>query len=84
MICSAEGTVTALLPHGFRIATADGGEVEVYTLTPGTKLALTVGDNVRVLGGPSSKGNGLACSTILRRDAEGEMTRIPDWPPGSR
>ncbi|MEP6573655.1 MAG: hypothetical protein ABJD11_13200 [Gemmatimonadota bacterium] len=80
MICFVDGTITALLPHGFRIAMTSGGSQDVFTLTTGTRLALAVGDRVRILGGPYPDGRGFAASTITRIQADGSTEIVPDLP----
>ncbi|MEP6691578.1 MAG: hypothetical protein ABJD07_10500 [Gemmatimonadaceae bacterium] len=80
MIGIIEGTVTKLLPHGFRIATAAGGEMDIATSTTGRELAIAIGDTVSVSGGPSTDGSTWLSSQILRKSRGGEMSVVPDAP----
>ena len=79
MICITSGTVTALEANGFRIAAAGGHEQRIRTMTPGALLALSVGDRVRVYGGPGPDG-AFATSSIAREAESGESVPIPDAP----
>ena len=64
MICFVDGTITALLPHGFRIAMTSGGSQEVFTLTTGTRVALAGGDRFAVFGVPFPVSRGFSRSTV--------------------
>ena len=74
-----EGTITAILPRGFRLKTIWDSELDCHTTTAGHLLPLSVGDRVRVTGGSDSQG-GFATSSIERHTANGVSEAIHDRP----
>jgi hypothetical protein len=82
-VISVSGVVMSLASFGFRVRTDAGDEQDIYTFTPGYRLALTPGDRVRVLGGHGASGAFL-CSTIIRCGSDGNEVEIPDAPSPGR
>jgi hypothetical protein len=74
-----EGTVVAIRPHGFRLATSWESEVDCHTMTLGRELALAIGDRVRVRGGRAPDG-GVATSSIHRASDDGTEEPVFDRP----
>ncbi len=79
MMGFTEGIVIALDRRGFRIHNIWGSDQDIRTMTPGTRLALSVGDRVRVNGGVGADG-AFACSTISLILPSGEHVEVRDEP----
>ncbi len=79
MMSFTEGTIVALLPFGFRIETIWGSTLDCSTMTPGHRLALAVGDRVRLTGGIDAAGV-FATSSLHRILRSGAHEEVLDRP----
>jgi len=80
MLTVTGGLIVALQPTGFRIATRDGIEEDVFTETPGFELNVAIGDRVRVYGQPMPDGRGFSSSSLYLCLPSGELRHVPDEP----
>jgi hypothetical protein len=74
MISALEGTVVALMDHGFLLAVGDGQPVAISTRAPSAEIDLRPGDEVRVLGGLHQ--GVFASSTASKRLPSGEWLAV--------
>jgi hypothetical protein len=80
MMAVADGlTVTGLERGGIRVTAPSGAAFLVATMTDGRRLAVSVGDRLRVYGGPDGAGE-FASSTILRCLPNGAEVEVVDAP----
>lgn len=80
MMGVADGlVVTGLERDGIRVLADSGATFLVTTMTDGRRLAVSVGDRLRVYGGSDGDGR-FASSTILRCVDGGEEVEVADRP----